>query len=305
MQREQAILTIKKLQSLAQGSKWHRFRYRPLRYIQAQITYRLLFPLLKRGFWAQTRTFFGSPLRLLLPAGTDLYLFGAKTHDSELRLSLFWMKNIPAQATVLDVGAHFGYYSQLASVLVGEQGQVIALEASQVVFEVLQLNAKNENIRTVHAAAGAKMDSITFYEFPIFYSEYNTLHPEQYQGNSWFRTMRPTPINTPQLALGDWLQQEGLSPQWIKIDVEGAEWEVIQGLETYLKKEAVTLSMEYIPQADQTSSYRQAYQQLLAWDYQCFWINTEGEPTPCMDPDVFLLQKGLDSDNLLFRRRFA
>ena len=302
MQRERAIQEIQDLQRLAAGGKMQRFLHAPWPYLRAQITYRLLFPVLKRGFWATASTFFGTQLRLLLPAGTDLYIFGGKTHASELRLSLFWIKNLPQGATVLDIGAHFGFYSQLASQLVGQEGQVISLEASKEVFAVLEQNTQMPNNQRIHAAAGSENGSITFYEFPIFYSEYNTLHPEQYQADSWFRRMAPQAQETRQIAVASWLEEQRLKPSWIKIDVEGAEWEVLQGLGPYLQKQDITLSLEYLVDSSQAGAYQKAHDQLIQWGYTCYWINEEGELEPCEQPADFLSLRGLDSDNLIFRR---
>ncbi|MEM1219891.1 MAG: FkbM family methyltransferase [Bacteroidota bacterium] len=302
MQREEAVQQIQRLQELSAGSKIQRFLHAPWLYLRAQITYRFLFPLLKRGFWATASTFFGTQLRLLLPAATDLYIFGGKTHSSELRLSLFWIKNLPQGVTVLDVGAHFGFYSQLASQLVGPTGKVVSLEASKEVFTVLEQNTEMANIQRIHAAAGSENGSITFYEFPIFYSEYNTLHPEQYQADSWFQRMAPQAQETRQIALASWLEEQQLQPSWIKIDVEGAEWEVLQGLGPYLQRHAVTLSLEYVVDSSQASAYQKSFEQLTAWGYDCYWINEQGALEICDQPGDFLSLRGLDSDNLIFRR---
>ena len=302
MQRDRAIQQIQRLQELSAGGKLSRFLHAPWPYLRAQLTYRFLFPIFKRGFWATANTFFGTQLRLLLPAGTDLYIFGGKTHSSELRLSLFWIKNIPEGATVLDVGAHFGFYSQLASQLVGKDGKVISLEASKEVFRVLEQNTQEDNIQRLHAAAGSENGSITFYEFPIFYSEYNTLHPEQYQADSWFHRMAPQAQETRQIALASWLEEQALNPSWIKVDVEGAEWEVLQGLGPYLQKHTVTLSLEYVVDSSQASAYQKAFDQLIAWGYACYWINEQGALEECDQPSDFLSLRGLDSDNLIFRR---
>jgi FkbM family methyltransferase len=60
--------------------------------------------------------------------------------------------------TFVDVGANIGYYSLLASRIVGERGYVYAIEASPTIFALLRANiALNHatNVETVHALAAS------------------------------------------------------------------------------------------------------------------------------------------------------
>ena len=114
--------------------------------------------------------------------------------------------------------------------------------------------------------------------------------------------MAPQAQETRQIALASWLEEQALYPHWIKVDVEGAEWEVLQGLGPYLQKQAVTLSLEYVVDSSQASAYQKAFAQLIEWGYDCFWINEHGELEECDQPSEFLSLRGLDSDNLIFRR---
>lgn len=47
------------------------------------------YPIFKKGIYVRANTFFGLPVRTLLPSGTDILLNGIKSHDSEIRLTKY------------------------------------------------------------------------------------------------------------------------------------------------------------------------------------------------------------------------
>ena len=55
------------------------------------------------------RLFTGDQIQIPLPAGLDLFLAGIKTHDSEVRLTRYLLKNLTRGQTFLDAGAPLGY----------------------------------------------------------------------------------------------------------------------------------------------------------------------------------------------------
>ena len=140
MNSDMLIKKLAAIEQLARGSVLGRFFKNPVRYVAAIGYWRLFYPLKKRGKFARARTFFGAEMEVVLPSATEIFLFGAKTHDSEIRLARFLLKNLRPGHTFCDVGAHFGYFTLLASQLVGENGRVIAFEASRSTFEILKKN---------------------------------------------------------------------------------------------------------------------------------------------------------------------
>ncbi len=61
-----------------------------------------------------------------------------------------------------DVGAHFGYYSLLASTLVGKAGAIHAFEPTPSTFEVLRRNADEPNVRVDNVALWTKRKWLEF-----------------------------------------------------------------------------------------------------------------------------------------------
>ena len=132
----------------------------------------------------------------------------------------------------VDVGANIGYYTCLASKLVGPSGRVYAIEASPPIYEKLLENLNLNEVRNAYTLNNAVFDRETtlsvFQEgegnigqSSVFQSENNKLIAKQVEA-------------MPLHKLID--RQELYSARLIKIDVEGAEWFVINGLKGHLDR---------------------------------------------------------------------
>ncbi len=126
--------------------------------------------------------------------------------------------------TVLDVGANAGFYTLLAGKLAGAQGQVIAVEP----FPENQRSLKRHmalnpdlNIRLIEAAASASCGEARFH----------TGVTRLTGGLSVDGDLVVTTITLDSLPRADLL----------KIDVEGAELEVLQGAERLLREKRPTI----------------------------------------------------------------
>jgi FkbM family methyltransferase len=131
---------------------------------------------------------------------------------------------------VVDVGAHMGKYTIIASKRVGANGKVIAIEAHPGNYEMLNRNIKLNgltNVTTLNYAVYSKESKIKLY-MPGEKSNhtiYNTLISSRATDEEKF-----VEVNAD--TLDSLLQQGGITHaevNWIKIDVEGAEFEVLKG----------------------------------------------------------------------------
>src|SRR5688572_9042892 len=144
---------------------------------------------------------------------------------------------------VIDVGPHIGPYTLKASRYVGLNGKVIAIEADPENFSILNLNIRLNRITNVIAlnyAAYYKEDKIKLYlptkekekEESSSYTKYNTIMTERVANEKKFVEVQ---ANT----LDYILQSNGIKHEqvnWIKIDVEGAEYDVLKGSKNILSK---------------------------------------------------------------------
>jgi len=300
------LLELTRVERLANGSRLGRLLGAPGRYLFA-IGLRRLRPAARQaGVARRARTFFGTEMTVLLPAGTDIYLTGGKTHDSEIRLARYLIRHLRPGAVLADVGAHFGYFSLLAARLVGPAGQVVAFEASAATFAVLAANvAAAPAVLARHAAVADHEQPVTFYEFPALYNEYNALDVGQFAQQEWFASHQPVPIQVPALRLDAVFGPAARPPDIIKIDVEGAELHVLRGATALLTRAAPAVVLEYLAPARHNEGHQQAAAALAVLGYQPHRITADGQLTPCPDVDDYLRGQGLDSDNFVFVKSSA
>jgi FkbM family methyltransferase len=126
---------------------------------------------------------------------------------------------------VIDVGAAFGFYTILASKRVGQQGKVVAIEPQPDSFEMLNRNIrlnKLANTITLNYAAYSKKTTLKLY------STYSIIQERARQSlQSYIEVSGDT--------LDNLLRRVGIDQvNWIKIDVEGAEYEVLKGAKQVL-----------------------------------------------------------------------
>lgn len=291
---------LEAVEKLAKASKLNKFFTRPLKYTFAIAFNNLIYPLIQKGILIRANTFFGLPMYVLLPAGTDIFIAGGKTHDSEIRLARFILKKLKEKDVFVDIGAHFGYFSLLAS-KIARQGAVYAFEASGNNFEILKKNTHNiDTIQLIHKAVADRNETIEFYELPVIYSEYNTLEAEQFKQESWYKNIAPRKRSVESVTLDTFVREMGIAPAMIKIDVEGAEHKVIAGARTLLNHNAPVLIMEYVESRRNNLNHKKAVRLLNEMNYRTYRITQSGDLSECADIDGWLSEKKLESDNIVF-----
>src|SRR5574341_529851 len=143
---------------------------------------------------------------------------------------------------VVDIGAHIGRYTVISSKRVGLDGKVIALEAAPDNFDILNRNIRLNgltNVLPLNCAAYSKQTRLKLYEPSAADSIYNTIMPIRGGLNSSYVEVNANTLD----AI---LHANGMEKvDWIKIDVEGAEFEVLKGAaHTLASSGDVTLLIE-------------------------------------------------------------
>lgn len=299
--RSQIWKALLKAEQKARSSKVDRLKGSPIRYPLLMGYNKILYPLIKRGVFADARTFFGIRFRTLLPSGTDILLNGIKSHDSEIRLTKYLTRHLQQGDTFIDVGAHYGYYTLLASVMTGRSGHVYAIEASAQSFAILKVNTNTyPNILIYHNAAGDAPAEVVFYEYPGPLAEYNTIVQGAYDDRPWLKKVKQIINRVQMIVLDDLIKANQITKAIIKIDVEGGELSVIKGLASSLDQRDLTIVMEYLISEDLSSPHHLAVGMLIEHGYQAHAIDREGNLVKVVVIDQYLRDAGLDSDNLVF-----
>lgn len=153
----------------------------------------------------------------------------------------------------IDVGANIGHYSLLASSLVGDHGRVVAIEAAQWIHATLDkhvaLNGRR-NIRTVQAAASDQRGVLRLYHGHAGNIGKTTTiaRPGEFSAGGLLGQQQSSEV--PALPLAEILSADEIErARIIKIDVEGAELQVLRGLQPLLARlrPDVEIVMEITP----------------------------------------------------------
>lgn len=119
--------------------------------------------------------------------------------------------------TVLDVGAHVGYYTLLASTLVGDEGAVWSFEPDAENGGFLRRHVEINRLANVRVEPAAVSDRTGTASFAAGTGS-GTGHLEE-GGDVEVRTVR----------LDEFCPANDIAPTAVKIDVEGAEADVLRG----------------------------------------------------------------------------
>ena len=303
MPKTKLLRKLDRIERYATTSKLNRLIATPRKYIAGMLYRKVFYQKGSKGVIKKVRTFWGGEIEVLLPGSMDIYLSGGKTHLSEIRLSRFLIRELNENDTFLDIGAHIGFFSLLASEVV-TQGTVVSVEASPQTYSLLKRNTRFvPNIHSLHMAISDMNGEIELLEFPVMYAEFNTIEAQQYEKEDWFNKMKPDPVNVPAMTGTDFLEKHQLHPHIIKIDVEGAEERVILGLLKFLSFNETKLVMEFASAERGNGSHVKAEEHLATIGYLPFKIGHGGETERLtMSTAAYVLQLGLDSDNIVYMK---
>lgn len=142
--------------------------------------------------------------------------------------------------TVIDIGAHIGRYTITSSKQVGNTGKVVAIEADPDNFQLLKRNIalnKLTNVMPLNYAVFSERTKIKLYEQSAS-AKYNSIMLTRAA-----KTKNYVEVNAD--TLDSILELNGVNRvNWIKIDVEGAEFEVLKGSTKTLSDENISLLIE-------------------------------------------------------------
>lgn len=139
---------------------------------------------------------------------------------------------------VLDIGANLGRYTVIAAKKVKQKGKVISIEANPAVYDLLAKNIKlNEltNVVSLNCAVYSEKTTIKFFiNKDLKNNQYGTINPDignfGSKGLEQFVNVNANTVDS--LLTTNNIRSEEV--KWMKIDVEGAEFEVIKGSKVLL-----------------------------------------------------------------------
>jgi FkbM family methyltransferase len=146
----------------------------------------------------------------------------------------------PGQCAI-DVGAHVGFYALQMALWTAPGGRVIAFEPNPTARAVLQanvaLNRFADRVTIEASAAGAARGTADLF------------HGDDTTGLSRLGAPNPdspsgAPVRVPVVTLDEYCVAEGIRPDWILVDAEGADLTVLRGAAALLRDTPVRVVVE-------------------------------------------------------------
>jgi FkbM family methyltransferase len=182
---------------------------------------------------------------------------------------------------VVDVGANIGYFTVLAAHAVGRDGAVMAFEPNVDVRKRLEDNIRLNALTNVEVhgeALGERAGEVMLYVGP--------------PTDTGLASLRALPgsrtVRVPLVRFDDLARPGDRPVRLIKVDVEGAEFAVIEGMMHCLSRDRPDLIMEITDEYLQglNASARVLYERLAALGYYMFEIRDDGRLEPIRTVDA-------------------
>lgn len=269
-----------------QSSRFKRLLKDPLRtakyYVMQFLAYRKPYKVHYTTFWGDRMSFY-------LPEGGAIYYYGF----FEANLSNFFINFLQEGDTFFDVGAHVGYYTMLASALVGETGKVHSFEPTPRTFTSLQYNANaKKNITVNNNAVLDEEKEITFFDYGPKFSAFNSFHKRTSEDIYFKNNAEKITVKT--VSLDNYCKRKDISPNVIKIDAEGAEHLILKTMNTILTRDKPLVTIEVAGGAEWEDNCNKSIDILLSHGYLPYEITLEGNLIPHTRKEAY------SYDNLLF-----
>jgi FkbM family methyltransferase len=145
---------------------------------------------------------------------------------------------------VLDIGAHVGGISSMLSPKVGPFGKIIAFEASPRTIGILHSNMAGIHATNVHIVHAAVSDENNSY-LPFYYGHIPNAD------SLMDKTGDGTANYVKSISLDAWLYDNGVVPDLVKMDIEGAEYRAINGFLKTIEDRRLPMVLEVGYNADQ------------------------------------------------------
>ena len=181
--------------------------------------------------------------------------------------------------TLLDVGAWIGPYTILFSKLTQATGRVYAFDPDPKAFNILQENVEKNSLTNVSIERICVSNSVGKAAIGTCSLGNSKTHLVKHR-----KRARLTEIIAETTTIDEFCEENAICPDGIKIDVEGAELEVLKGATGLLSSSSRPVVMcELADIRTEPWDYRscEIYEFLETYDYRWFSVTPEGRLRPC------------------------
>jgi FkbM family methyltransferase len=179
-------------------------------------------------------------INIILPEDVSSIIYLNREYEPELTN---FIKNYLKKGDIfVDVGTHFGYFTLLASKIVGHFGEVHSFEPTPSTFNILKENCLGiSNIKLNNNAVYFKDKKIKLKDCGIVKSAFNCISNLNPRLNN---QINYNLFNIQAIRLDSYFSKGKKGPNFIKIDAEDSEFEILKGALKTIKKFKPLISVE-------------------------------------------------------------
>lgn len=235
------IKLLKKGIFLSKGTRIQTLRKTPKKIIYLKVL-KLIARWFKKPIRIKAKTFWNENILLVIPEQVSLCIYRYGFHEQGLtRMILEYLK--PGM-TFFDIGAHFGYFTLLSSFLVGNEGRVHSFEPTPSTFNILKVNVSNkDNVFLNNCAVFSERKIVLINDYGIKYSAFNSIYNGRLPQDI-LPKLETKKYEVDSISIDDYVEHNRIIPNFIKIDAESSEYEIILGMEKTITKFHPIISIE-------------------------------------------------------------
>lgn len=227
--------------------------------------------------------------------------------DFESHIVMLSKNLISKKDVVLDVGANVGLHTLLFSKLVGEEGKVFAFEPNKLNFERLNLNLSLNSISNTKIVSSAVSDEIgekIFYEFS---NNSENLGNHSFAYTETIKRLEKEELVSKRRVLcttiDDYCKKNDISPNFIKMDIEGFEYNALKGARNSLQsKELKGLIIEFNSARIQSIGLQNSSFEEILKEYDCYEILRPTPSNPYTSLSPYNFDRDITSDLLCLKQ---
>jgi len=209
--------------------------------------------------------------------------------------------DLVGDGNVLDIGANIGYTATVLARAAKPNRKVFAFEPEIFNFRILQQTALQpefeDKIVPEHCAVGAKDGTITLWINLGHHADHRVITDQ-------FRSVHPglTGVSTPLISIDSFLEHKQGQVSFVKIDVQGYELAVCQGMRNTLRQNPdMRIFLEFAPSSMRELGFNPSHliDLLVECNFEIYLVHPRGKLSRGMPP-VTISSSYCD---LLFSRR--
>lgn len=260
---------------LSKGTRIQRLGKAPIKIIYSKFL-KFFSTFFSKPIKTKAKTFWNDEMTIIVPESVSFHIYRYNFYEEGLtRMLLEFLKN---GMVFIDVGAHFGYFTLLASRIVGDNGQVHSFEPTPSTFEILRENTqKRSNIYINNMAVFSKRTKMKLNDYGILYSASNSLYNPRLKTDI-VKKLKHTRYDICTTSIDEYVRCKNINPHFIKIDAESSEYEILKGMKKTIQDFHPIISIEVgdyevegIPRSKELNLY------LMDYGYEPYVYNVSEE----------------------------